>query len=177
MGGSFGLRVQGSGPYSVRDRAVLHDSGLECIEPSDGTAFAAKDSGDRAFMKTSVLLAGLILASLTVSASAEKHRQPKARPSYSDEKAKGSRPVKTATAPRSSSAQELHRIEQSGARASTARKAGEGKTRRPAGMKPLKQDGNPPIHFASSGSSGGKGSNGKAANNYKGRLRHKGSHR
>lgn len=114
---------------------------------------------------------------VSLGAYAEKQRQPKAKPSYSEERSKANRPMKAPAAGRSSSAQELHKIEQSGARVSVARKAEEGKSRRSAGAKPLKQDGNPPIHFASSGSSGGKGKSGQAANSYKGRLRHKGSRR
>lgn len=126
-------------------------------------------------MKISAILAGLMLASLTMGAAAEKQHQPKAKPTYSSEKKK--RQVKAPTATRSSSAQELHRVEQSGTRVSGGHRTEEAKTRRAAGVKPLKQDSNAPIHFASSGGSGGKGGGGKAANNYKGRLRHKGSHR
>ena len=128
-------------------------------------------------MKRSVLLAGLMVAGMTLGASAEKQHQPKAKPTYSDEKSK-SRPVKAPTATRSYSAQELRKIEQSGARVSAPRRSEEGRSRRTAGAKPLKQEANPPIRFASSGNSGGgKGKNSQAANAYKGRLRHKGSHR
>ena len=127
-------------------------------------------------MRFSLVLA-LAVAVLTVTAMAEKHSKPKAKSSYSEENkgSKGSaRPIKEPSV-RSSSAQELRRVEQSTARASASRKTESAKTARTATvLKGQKGEGNPPIHFASGGSSG-KGSKSKTGDPYKGRLRHKGS--
>ena len=128
-------------------------------------------------MRFSLVIA-LALAGLTMTATAEKHRRPKAKPSYSEENKGnkgGARAIKEPAA-RSSSAQELRRVEQSGARASASRKAESGKAARTsaAALKGQKGKENPPIHFASPGGSA-KGSKSKGGDPYKGRLRHKGS--
>jgi len=119
----------------------------------------------------------LALAGLTITATAQKHQRPKAKPSYNEEKSSkgGARAVKE-PATRNSAAQELRRVEQSSARASTSRKAESAKAARTnAALKGQKKEGNPPIHFGSSGGSG-KGSKGKGGDELRGRLRHKGSH-
>jgi hypothetical protein len=127
-------------------------------------------------MRFSLVLA-LALAGLAITATAQKHQRPKAKPSYNEEKSSkgGARAVKE-PATRSSAAQELRRVEQSSARASTSRKAESGKAARTnAALKGQKKEVNPPIHFGSSGGSG-KGSKGKGGDELRGRLRHKGSH-
>jgi hypothetical protein len=128
-------------------------------------------------MRFSLVLA-LALASLTIPAIAQKHQKPKAKPSYNEEKQNGkggARAVKEPTS-RSSSAQELRRVEQSGARATASKKTESGKAARTnAALKGQKKDENPPIRFASSGGSG-HGSKGKTGDQLKGRMRHKGSH-
>jgi hypothetical protein len=127
-------------------------------------------------MRFSLVLA-LALAGLTITATAQKHQRPKAKPSHSEEKQSGKSGARAAKepSPRSSSAQELRRVEQSGVRVSASRKAESGKAARtnPA-LKGQKKEENPPIHFASSAS--GKGSKSKGGDPLKGRLRHKGSH-
>jgi len=127
-------------------------------------------------MRFSLVLA-LFLAGLTMTATAEKHRRPKAKPSYSEENKSskgGARAVKE-PATHTSAAQDLRRVEQSGARASASRKAESGKAARTnAALKGQKKEENPPIHFASSGGTG-HGSKGKSGDPLKGRLRHKGS--
>ena len=126
-------------------------------------------------MRFSLVLA-LALAGLTMTATAQKHQRPKAKPSHSEEKQSksGARAVKEPST-RSSSAQELRRVEQSGARASAPRKAESGKAARtnPA-LKGQKKEENPPIHFGSSGGTG-HGGKSKGGDQLKGRLRHKGS--
>lgn len=124
-------------------------------------------------MRSSVILA-LVLAGLTITASAQKHQKPKARPSHSEEKQTKSRAVKE-PATRTSAATELRRVEQSSARASSTRKAEGAKATHTPVLKAKTKDSNPPIHFASSGGSG-KGSKSKGGDPLKGRLRHKGSH-
>jgi hypothetical protein len=119
------------------------------------------------------LVLALMVVGLTMSATAQKqHQKPKA--SYNEEKqsSKGARAVKEPGV-RTSSAQELRRVEQSSARASATHKAPSGKTAHAPVLKGQKGDANPPIHFASA--SPGKGSKGKTADPLKGRLRHKGS--
>jgi len=120
----------------------------------------------------------LALAGLTVTAAAQKHQKPKAKPSYSEEKQKGKSGARAVKEPatHASAAQDLRRVEQSSAKTSASRKAESGKAARtnPA-LKGQKKEANPPIHFGSSGTSG-KGSKSKGGDPYKGRLRHKGSH-
>ena len=126
-------------------------------------------------MRFSLVLA-LALAGMPMIATAQKHQKPKAKPSYNEEKSSksGARAVKE-PGTRSSTATELRRVEQSGARVSASRKAESAKAARtnPA-LKEQKKEANPPIHFGSSGgtSHGGKS---KGGDQLKGRLRHKGS--
>ena len=128
-------------------------------------------------MRSSLVLA-LALAGLTMTAAAEKHQRPKAKPSYSEEKQSGKGGARAVKEPatHASAAQDLRRVEQSSARMSASRKAESGKVARtnPA-LKGQKKEENPPIHFSSSGGSG-KGSKSKGGDELKGRLRHKGSH-
>ena len=126
-------------------------------------------------MKFSVALA-LALAGLTMTASAQK---PKTKPAHSAEKEsskKRSHATVKEPANHSSATQELRRAELSGGKASSVKKSESGKAaRKNLAMKPEKKEKNPPIHFASAGSSG-KGGKNKAGDPYKGRMRHKGSH-
>jgi len=128
-------------------------------------------------MKFSVALA-LAMAGLTMTVSAQKLQKPRTKPSHSEEKESGkkSRTVKE-PANKSTAATELRRVEQSSANASASRKAESSKAARtnPA-LKVKEKDSNPPIHLASSGGSG-RGGKGKAGDPFKGRLRHKGSHK
>ncbi len=120
----------------------------------------------------------LAMASLTITAMAQKHEKPKAKPSYSDEKeGKGSSRAMKQPSSRNTSGQELRRLEQSSAKTLASRKTqGNKAPRTGAVLKAEKQEKNQPIHFSSTGSRrGGKGS--KSANEFKGRLRQKGSHR
>ncbi len=121
----------------------------------------------------------LVLAGLTMTASAQKTQKPKAKPTHSEEKQsnKGSHATVKEPANHSSSATELRRVEQSSSKVSGTRKTESGKAARtnPA-LKPQKKETNPPIHFASSGGGSGSGGKGKSGDPYKGRLRHKGSH-
>ena len=123
-------------------------------------------------MRFSLVLA--LVVGLTMSATAQKHQKPKAKASYTEEKqsGKGARAVKEPGV-RTSSAQELRRVEQSGARMSATHKTQSGKAAHAPVLKGQKGDGNPPIHFGSAGP--GKGSKGKTGDPYKGRLRQKGS--
>ena len=126
-------------------------------------------------MRFSLVLC-LLLAALVMNASAQKHQKPKAKPSYSEEKDAKS-PARAVRPPsnHSSSQQELHRLEQSSAKTPN-RTQGKAARTGPV-LKSEKQERNPPIQFASTGS-GSKGSKGKqGGNETKGRLRHKGSHR
>lgn len=114
-----------------------------------------------------------------MSASAQKHQKPRAKPSYNEEKAAKS-PNRTVKAPatHASTAQDLRRVEQSSAKMSGSHKAGGSQQAHTtaAALKAEKKDSNPPIH--ATGSTAGHGSKGnKGADPYKGRLRHKGSHR
>ena len=123
-------------------------------------------------MRFSLVL--VLVVGLTMSATAQKHQKQKGKASYTEEKqsSKGARAVKE-PAVRNSSAQELRRVEQSSTRASATHKTQSGKAAHAPVVKKQKGDGNPPIHFASAGA--GKGSKGKTADPYKGRLRQKGS--
>ncbi len=133
-------------------------------------------------MRFSLVLA-LALAGLTMTAAAQKHQKPKAKPSYTEEKRSGKSQTRAIKKPAThgSTAQELRRVEQSSAKVSASRKAESGKAARTSPalkgqkLKGQKKEANPPIHFASSGSSG-KGSKSKGGDPTKGRLRHKGSH-
>ena len=127
-------------------------------------------------MRFSLVLA-LSLAALTMTAAAQKHQKPKSKPSYTAEKeAKGGggRNVKAVPAAKSSSAQELRRVEQSSAKAQGSHKADSSKRSAPA-LKGQKKETNPPIRLSGGGGKGSK--SGKGADPNKGRLRHKGSHK
>jgi hypothetical protein len=129
-------------------------------------------------MKFSVVLA-LAMAGLTMTASAQKLQKPRTKPSHSEEKESGKKTSRAIKEPvsRTNAATELRRVEQSSAKASASKKAESSKAARtnPA-LKVKEKDSNPPIHLASSGGSG-RGGKGKAGDPYKGRLRHKGSHK
>lgn len=113
---------------------------------------------------------------LAIPAAAEKSQKQKQKPSYSEEKGtKGSAHTMRPPSNRNSSAQELRKLEQSSAKTAGSRK-GDKAPRSGAVLKAEKEERNPPIQFSSAGG-GSKGAKGKSANSYKGRLRHKGSHR
>ena len=126
-------------------------------------------------MRFSLVLA-LALVGLTMTATAQKHQKPKTKPSYSEEKSgKGSARAVKEPGTHSSTATELRRVEQSGARASASRKGESSKEARTnLAVKGQKKEANPPIHFGSSGGTG-HGSKSKGGDELKGRLRHKGS--
>lgn len=125
------------------------------------------------------LVLALGLAVLTSSATAQKHQKPKAKPSYSEEKQakSGARTAKAPVSHNTSAAQELHRVEQSTAKASASRRSAGNQAHMAPVLKAQKKDVNPPIH-ATGGSGGGHGSKSSKGGGdpNKGRLRHKGSH-
>ncbi|MBI3475635.1 MAG: hypothetical protein HY010_07865 [Acidobacteria bacterium] len=124
-------------------------------------------------MRYAAVLA-LALAGLTMTASAQKPQKVKTKPSHSEEKeSKGSHAVRE-PANRTSAAQELKRVEQSGSKLSVRKSENAKPARVNPALRAQRKDANPPIHFASSGGSG-KGGKGKAGDPYKGRLRHKGN--
>lgn len=127
-------------------------------------------------MRFSLVLA-LVLAGLTMTASAQKYQKPKAKPAHSGERQTKSQPRAVKAPPsHSAAAQELHRVEQSSARVSASRKTNSDKAARTGPMlKGQKKEANPPIRVSAAGSSGHEGK-GKQGNSSKSRLRHKGSH-
>ena len=124
-------------------------------------------------MRFSVILA-TVMAGLVMTASAQKVQ--KTKPTHSaDKDSKKSHVSVKEPANKNSSAQELRRVEQSGAKVSGShREAGKAARTNAALLKAPKKESNPPIHFASSGS--GKGNKSKSGDPFKGRIRHKGSH-
>jgi hypothetical protein len=126
-------------------------------------------------MRFSVVLA-LTLAALTMAASAQKHQKPKTKPTYTEEKqAKGASRAVKAPAEHSSTAQELRRVEQSGAKASATHKGGN-QAHLPPALKEKKET-NPPISVSGASHPGHANKGSKKSDPYKGRLRHKGSHK
>jgi len=124
------------------------------------------------------LTMALMAACLVVGAEAQKQQKPKSKPTYTtDKSSKGSSRSVRLSSGHNNSAQELHRLEQSSAKTSAARRGSSDRAPRTgAVVRAEKQERNPPIHFASGQESkGGKGK--KGGDPYKGRLRHKGSHR
>ncbi len=120
-----------------------------------------------------LLVLALALAGLTMTAAAQKHQKPKTKPSYNEEKSgKGSTRAVKEPGTHSSTATELRRVEQSGARASASRKAENSKARTNAALKGEKKEANPPIQSSGGSAHGAKG---KGGDQLKGRLRHKGS--
>lgn len=126
-------------------------------------------------MRFSWVLA-LVLAGLTMTASAQKYQKPKAKPAHSGERQTKSQPRAVKAPPaHSSAAQELHRVEQSSARVSASRKMNSAKAARTGPVVKGQNEANPPIRFSAAGGSG-HGGKGKQGNSGKSRLRHKGSH-
>lgn len=124
------------------------------------------------------VVAGLMIACLSVSAVAQKHQRPKAKPTYTAEReSKGSgRVSKAPTAGHDPATQELHKLEQSSAKSAGSRRSEDARAPRTAAvLRADKQERNPPINAKGSAHQSGKGS--KTADSSKGRLRHKGSHR
>ena len=112
-----------------------------------------------------------------MAASAQKPQKPRTKAAPSEEKASHNKKSgyigKEPGGAKNSAAQELHRVEQSSAKVSSAHKAESAKqVRNNPVLKAQKKDGNPPIHFSSTGGSGK--SSGKSGDALKGRLRHKG---
>ena len=130
-------------------------------------------------MRFSLVLA-LALAGSTMTAWAQEHHKPKAKPSHTnkEEKGKSGKPaVKTPTA-HASAAQELNRVEQGSVKASGSHRAGARKQAHMAPvLKPEREKKTPPIRFSAAGGGGHAGTSKQGANPYKGRLRQKGSHR
>jgi hypothetical protein len=124
-------------------------------------------------MRFSVVLA-LAIAGLTIISPAQKVQKPKGKPSYSEEKEnskKGTHVAKDSGAGRTSAASELRRVEQSSAKASGRRTDSSKAARNNPVLKAQRKEGNPPIHFSSTGGSGK--TSGKSGDALKGRLRHK----
>jgi hypothetical protein len=119
----------------------------------------------------------LILASLTLAASAQEHKTPKAKPYNSASKEKQSKGVAAdkKVTPATTNSQELRRLERETAKASASNKDAKQRTRSARVVKAQNEKSNPPIHFSSAtGTQGSTNNQGK--NPYKGRLRQKGSH-
>jgi hypothetical protein len=122
-------------------------------------------------MRFSLFLA-LVLASSSLTASAQAYHKPKGKPAPHAEGAKKAGPIKEPKLQQDSAAQQLHRTEQSSAKVVAAKK-GQAKVGKAGLMKTQHEKANPPIHF-SSAKGGGAGLNAKGGNSLKGRLRQKG---
>ncbi len=126
-------------------------------------------------MRLTLVLA-LALAG-TMTAAAQTYDKPKAKPLHKTEKEAKSQTTVKAAPLHSSTAQELRRIEQTGAKASTHKaEAGKAAHSKPVVKAEKKKDTNPPIRLAAGGNSGHGGKGNKENDSSKGRLRHKGSH-
>ncbi|HUM04211.1 MAG TPA: hypothetical protein VLT90_02045 [Terriglobales bacterium] len=118
----------------------------------------------------------LVVAVMCLPAAAQKYQKPKAKPTYSEERsAKGSARAAKPAPSRDATAQELHRVEQSSSKVPGSRRGDSSRAPRTV-VKAEKEERNPPIQ-ATGSRSRGQGGKGKTSNSYKGRLRHKGSHR
>jgi hypothetical protein len=124
----------------------------------------------------SLSLFALILASLTLTASAQEYKTPKAKPYHSESKEKQSRGVAAdkKLTPQTTNSQELRRLEKETAKATASNKVAKQRSRSARVVKAEREKQNPPIRFSSAG--GGKTSmNDQGKNPYKGRLRQKGN--
>jgi hypothetical protein len=125
----------------------------------------------------SLSLFALILASLTLTASAQEHKKPKAKPYHSQSKEKQSKATGTdkKLTPEAANSRELRHLEAQTAKAKTSGKAAKQQAHTARVLK-TEHEKNPPIHFSSAtGTKSGMNNQGK--NPYKGRVRQKGNKR
>jgi hypothetical protein len=118
----------------------------------------------------------LILAGLTLAASAQEHKTPKAKPYHSESKEKQSNTAGTGKklSPQTTNSVELRRLEAQTAKVSGSNKGAKQQARSARVVKAEHEKPNPPIHFSSAtGAHAGMTDQGK--NPYKGRLKQKGS--
>jgi hypothetical protein len=124
----------------------------------------------------SLSLFALILASLTLAASAQDYKTPKAKPYHSESKEKQGKTAGTSKqlAPQTANSVELRRLEAQSAKASASNKGAKPQARTTRVVKTEREKPNPPIHFSSAaGARAGMNDQGKNAD--KGRVRQKGS--
>jgi hypothetical protein len=124
----------------------------------------------------SLSLFALVLASLTLTTSAQEYKTPKAKPYRGESKAKPSKGIvadnKVTTG--NANSHELLRLEKQAAKASPSNNAAKQQSRSARVVKAEREKPNPPIRFsAATGSRAGTTDQGK--NPYKGRLRQKGN--
>jgi hypothetical protein len=132
-------------------------------------------------MRSLSLFALILLASVTLPASEQPYKKPKAKPYHSEEakrsgekQNKGSVASDKKLAPHASSSQELRRVEQQAAKTSGTKNAAKHQAHTPRVLKAEHEKGNTPIRFSSAtGTKSGMNNQGK--NPYKGRVRQKGS--
>jgi hypothetical protein len=124
----------------------------------------------------SLSLFALVLASLTLTTSAQEYKTPKAKPYRSESKGKQSKAIvadKKVTTGNANS-QELLRLEKETAKASVSNNGAKQRSRSARVVKAEREKPNPPIRFsAATGSHAGMTDQGK--NPYKGRVRQKGN--
>jgi hypothetical protein len=124
----------------------------------------------------SLSLFALILAGLTLAASAQVYKSPKAKPYHSASKEKQSKTGGTnkQLTPQAANSVELRRLEAQTAKVSGSNKGAKPQARTTRVVKTEREKPNPPIHFSSAtGQHSGMTDQGK--NPYKGRVRQKGS--
>lgn len=124
----------------------------------------------------SLSLLALILAGLTLAASAQDYKVPKAKPYHSESMEKQSKTGGTnkQLTPQTANSVELRRLEAQTAKATGSNQAAKQRARSARVVKTEHEKANAPIHFSSAaGTKSGMNNQGK--NPYKGRLRQKGS--
>jgi hypothetical protein len=124
----------------------------------------------------SLSLFALILAGLTLAASAQDYKIPKAKPYHSESKEKQSKTGGTnkQLTPQTANSAELRRLEAQTAKVSGSNQVAKQRARTARVVKTERDKPNPPIHFSSAaGTHAGATDQGK--NPYKGRVRQKGS--
>ncbi|MFI5114168.1 MAG: hypothetical protein ACHP7J_03410 [Terriglobales bacterium] len=121
-------------------------------------------------------LFALILAGLTLAASAQDYKVPKAKPYHSESREKQNKTAGTnkQLTPQAANSVELRRLEAQTAKATGSNQAAKQRARSARVVKTEHEKPNPPIHFSSAaGTHAGMTDQGK--NPYKGRVRQKGS--
>ena len=124
----------------------------------------------------SVSLFALILAGLTLAASAQDYKTPKAKPYHSESKEKQSKTggINKQLTPQTANSMELRRLEAQTAKVSASNKGAKPQARSARVVKTERDKPNPPIRFSSAtGTHAGMTDQGK--NPYKGRVRQKGN--
>jgi hypothetical protein len=124
-------------------------------------------------MRLSLVLV-LALAVLTMNAAAQTYKKPR-KPHSTQTQARSLPRAAKARPARDTTAQELHRAEQSSTKA-LAKKSHDKPVRNAGIVKGNKQDANPPIRVATAGKPSGV-KNRQGSNPLKGRLKEKGAHR